>query len=174
MFWGSHASPVRTALLTGPIAVLFSPWLPPARVRFFQTNPAPSKRCSVPGSIRGIPCTFPLRHAMKFTLPNLPPGLFSHIFPPTNCAGASASALIVVAQSFYHRWRAFVDGQPSTLWRANYAFQAVEVPAGKNQVRLVYVDRAFQSVCAVSAVSLLACVILWLRWRRDPVPEPQP
>src|SRR5581483_10714159 len=69
-------------------------------------------------------------------------------------AEAEAPALIVVAQSFYHPWRAFVDGQPSTLWRANYAFQAVEVPAGKHQVRLVYVDRAFQSGCAVSAVSL--------------------
>ncbi len=88
-------------------------------------------------------------------------------------AEAEAPALIVVAQSFYHPWRAFVDGQPSTLWRANYGFQAVEVPVGKHQVRLVYVDRAFQSGCAISAVSLLACVILWLRWRRDPAPEPQ-
>src|SRR5262249_46829316 len=42
---------------------------------------------------------------------------------------AEAPALVVVAQAFYPAWH--VNGKPSPLWRANYAFQALAVPAGK-------------------------------------------
>ena len=40
-------------------------------------------------------------------------------------------ALLVLTQSYYHNWKAAVDGVEVPLWRANYAFQAVEVPAGE-------------------------------------------
>src|SRR6185436_9416796 len=56
---------------------------------------------------------------------------------------ASAPAMMVVAQSFYHPWHAYVDDRPVPLWRANYAFQAFEVPKGQHQIRLVYEDTAF-------------------------------
>ena len=36
---------------------------------------------------------------------------------------ADAPAMMVVAQAYYHCWRAYVDGQPTPLWRANYAYQ---------------------------------------------------
>ena len=56
---------------------------------------------------------------------------------------AEEPAMIVVAQSFYNPWRAYVDGSPVPLWEANYAFQALQVPAGHHQVKLAYVDRMF-------------------------------
>lgn len=70
---------------------------------------------------------------------------------------ADAAALVVVAQTYYHRWRALVDDQPVPLLRANYAFQALEVPPGKHRVRLVYVDRAFQIGVAIAVVALVVC-----------------
>ena len=74
-----------------------------------------------------------------------------------------APTLVTVAQSFYHPWRAFVDGQPVKLWRANYAFQALAVPAGKHTVRLVYVDEKFRLGVGISLAGLAVCGFLW--WR---------
>jgi len=75
----------------------------------------------------------------------------------------AAPAMVVIAQSYYHDWRAFVDGQPTRLWRANHAFQALEVSAGRHEVTLVYQDRAFQLGAMISALSLIACVVFLIR-----------
>lgn len=72
---------------------------------------------------------------------------------------ASSPAIISVAQPFYHPWRAYVDERPVRLWRANYAFQAFEVPAGRHQVKLVYEDRVFQCGAVISLATLVLCVI---------------
>jgi Bacterial membrane protein YfhO len=76
-------------------------------------------------------------------------------------ADAEGEAMVTVAQSYYHPWCAYVDGHPTKLWRANYAFQALEVPAGKHNVRLVYQDTMFKAGCVVSALSLLGCAVMW-------------
>ncbi len=77
-----------------------------------------------------------------------------------------APTLVTVAQSFYHPWRAFVDDQPVKLWRANYAFQALAVPAGKHTVRLVYVDEKFRLGVGISLAGLAVCGCLWWRGSR--------
>jgi len=61
-----------------------------------------------------------------------------------------------------------VDGKPMPLWRANYAFQALEVPAGKTKVELVYEDRAFLFGAILSVTTLLGCVAAgWVSIRRQ-------
>ena len=79
---------------------------------------------------------------------------------------SSAPTLVVIAQAFYHPWRATVNGQPATILRANHAFQAVPVPAGRSTVRLEYVDRRFRLGIVLSALGLIACIVLW--WRSRP------
>ena len=75
-------------------------------------------------------------------------------------------AMVVVAQSYYHRWHAYVDGNRVPLWRANYAFQALEVPAGRHEVDLIYEDAAFLAGAVISAITLGACLFVWRRSRR--------
>ncbi len=72
---------------------------------------------------------------------------------------ADAPSLVVVAQTWYHNWRAEVDSRPARLLRANDAFQAVEIPAGRHRVQLIYRDGAFETGAAVSLLALLACLI---------------
>ena len=79
---------------------------------------------------------------------------------------AVGPALAVVAQSHYHPWEAEVDGQPRPLWRANYAFQAVEVPAGRHRVTLTYRDLNLRAGGAVTLSTLLGCLLFWLRRRK--------
>ncbi len=82
---------------------------------------------------------------------------------------ASEPSLVVVAQTWYHNWRAYVDGQPAPLLRANHAFQAVQVPAGRHSIRLAYEDRAFQFGAAVSICMVVNCFIfLHLLRKRTP------
>jgi len=85
---------------------------------------------------------------------------------------AAAPSLVTLSQTFYHSWRAYVDGQPTPLLRANYAFQAVQVPAGKHQVRLVYEDRAFFTGAVLSALAILGCLIGWWACGRNKPPSP--
>jgi hypothetical protein len=86
---------------------------------------------------------------------------------------ASTPALLTVAQCFYHPWRAFVDGQAVRLFRANHAFQALEVPAGRHQVRLVYRDDIFFIGVGISTAALLASLLapLWLKGRGERLRE---
>jgi uncharacterized membrane protein YfhO len=68
---------------------------------------------------------------------------------------AEAPAIVVVAQAYYHDWRVYVDGAAAPLWLANYAFQALEVPAGRHHVSLVYEDREFRWGSIISVATLL-------------------
>jgi hypothetical protein len=80
---------------------------------------------------------------------------------------ADSAAMVVVAQSFYHPWRAYVDGERTPLWRANYAFQALEIPAGRHHVSLVYEDKAFVGGLILSLLCLLVCGAAWF-WLKRP------
>ena len=85
---------------------------------------------------------------------------------------APEPALVVIAQSFYHNWRAFVGDQPARLWPANHAFQALQVPAGRHQVTLVYEDRMFYRGALVSLASTALWVALWLGDENHLPPDP--
>jgi hypothetical protein len=88
--------------------------------------------------------------------------LSSH-FGQSECVmvtSASSRAMLVVAQAYYHCWQASVDQTPVPLWRANYAFQALEVPPGRHEVRIIYVDRAFQAGAIISIATLALCVAM--------------
>jgi hypothetical protein len=71
-------------------------------------------------------------------------------------------AIVVLTEAYYHNWTARVDGKPARLWRANYAFEAVEVPAGRHEVLLVYRDEAFRVGAVVSLCALLLCLAGWV------------
>jgi hypothetical protein len=80
---------------------------------------------------------------------------------------ATASSLVVLSQSFYHLWQARMDDQPTRLLRANLAFQALEVPAGRHHITLVYRDRNLAIGALISLCSTAACAWIWFRNRRS-------
>jgi len=76
-------------------------------------------------------------------------------------ATATNWTVCVIPQSFYHCWKASIDGKPAKLLRANVAFQAVALPPGDHSVVLVYRDRMFQMGLWMSAATLLLCPLVW-------------
>ena len=78
---------------------------------------------------------------------------------------ADQPSMVVAAQTFYPCWTGYVDGQPTRLWRANHAFQALQVPAGQHQVQLVYRDRNFLAGVTISWITLFGCLAGLVRQR---------
>jgi hypothetical protein len=79
---------------------------------------------------------------------------------------AAAPSLVVVAQTFYHNWQASIDGQSTPLLRANYGFQAVQVPQGRHIIRLEYKDHAFKTGAVLSGLGWLGCLLCIFMFRR--------
>ncbi|HEV2394350.1 MAG TPA: YfhO family protein [Verrucomicrobiae bacterium] len=75
-------------------------------------------------------------------------------------------SLVVLSQTYYHPWHAYVDGHPQPLLRANYAFQALQVGPGNHQVRLVYQDNAFRAGALISGLAALAWAAGWFASRK--------
>ena len=89
-------------------------------------------------------------------------------FSPTRIeleADAIGDRILVVSQSFYPCWKATVNDEPWPVVKANHAFQATRIPAGKSTIRLDYVDWPFRIGAGISLATLLGCVGLWRRAR---------
>ena len=69
--------------------------------------------------------------------------------------------LLVLADLYYPAWTADLDGHPVAVYRANYLFRAVVVPAGSHVVRFLYRDRALAWGAVLSVASMGAGVAGW-------------
>lgn len=77
---------------------------------------------------------------------------------------ANAPVWVVIAQTYYHPWKAFEGDRELPIRRANHAFQAVEVSEGRHTIELRYVDHAFRLGAVLSLAGLLLCGVLWRRF----------
>jgi hypothetical protein len=78
-------------------------------------------------------------------------------------ADLSEAGYVVLVDAYDPGWRTTVDGRATPLLRANIAFRAVAVPAGRHVIESVYRPRAVLAGLAVSAAALVAGVGAALR-----------
>lgn len=76
------------------------------------------------------------------------------------------AGLLVIARSHFPGWKARVDGHQTPLWRANYAFNALPVPAGKSRILLTYEPFSLRLGAALSALSALLLALAFWHGRR--------
>lgn len=81
---------------------------------------------------------------------------------------ADAPSLILIAQNYYSNWKAFVDGNSVPLYKANHAFQAVQVPAGKHHLEILYQDTTFRAGVIISLTSLFFTLLFWFFLKQKP------
>ena len=74
--------------------------------------------------------------------------------------------ILTLAQANYPGWRATVDDHPVPLWTANYAFQALQVPAGEHEVQVVFQSGSFHTGAFLTMISLLALIGFAVACRR--------
>jgi len=66
-------------------------------------------------------------------------------------------------------WRAYVDGRPEPIARANYAFLAVAVPQGRHYVGFFYLPLVSTCADCASLVTLLGMLLWSGPWRLAPL-----
>jgi hypothetical protein len=75
-----------------------------------------------------------------------------------DCDSAQDAAL-VLTDSYYPGWRAFVDGKEAPILHGNYLFRAVPVTRGRHTVEFVYSPDSFKIGLLVSGATMLAMLL---------------
>ncbi|HJQ38115.1 MAG TPA: YfhO family protein [Thermoanaerobaculia bacterium] len=76
-----------------------------------------------------------------------------------------APALLSASEAHYPGWTAKINGKPVPILVANYAFRAVEVPAGHSVVDWSYWPLGMTAGIVLSALALLAAITIWITGR---------
>jgi hypothetical protein len=126
----------RSAGAAEVLAAVRAPGFEPARLAWFDDGPA----ASFPPAKGGARITEDGADRVVLEVESAGPGY------------------AVLLDSWYPGWEASVDGRPARVRRADYAFRAVELPAGRSVVRFDYRPRPLRRglVLAAVAAALLA------------------
>ena len=82
------------------------------------------------------------------------------------------AAFLVLAESFYPGWRAWVDGAPVEIVRTDIAFRGLVVPAGAHEVAMRFQPAILPLSLAISlAAALLLCALAAWPLIRRPSPH---
>jgi membrane protein YfhO len=86
---------------------------------------------------------------------------------------AAAAAFVVLRDGHAPGWRAWVDGRPTPVTKAEGHYRAVAVTAGRHRLRLVYQPPGLRAGLAAMALSAVIGAVLMLRSRaRQASPGP--
>lgn len=72
--------------------------------------------------------------------------------------------LLFLSDNFYPGWQALIDGQPAKVYRADYTFRAVGIPAGKHTVMFAYQPLSFTLGLLISAATILLLCGKYFYW----------
>lgn len=78
----------------------------------------------------------------------------------TIAVSALRPAVLVVTESYDPGWRAWVDGAPAPVWRANAIFRGVPVPQGDHRVEMRYRPPSAAWGAAASALGVTLIAVL--------------
>jgi uncharacterized membrane protein YfhO len=68
--------------------------------------------------------------------------------------------MLILTDSYYPGWRAYVDGKETTILRANHFFRGVPVGPGAHVVEFQYDPLSFKVGLRVSFLTLLCLLIV--------------
>ncbi len=75
---------------------------------------------------------------------------------------ASYDALLILTDTYFPGWQAMSDGQPVHIYRANYLFRGVFVPAGQHRVVFRFEPQPLRVGAVISVVSLASTLGLMM------------
>lgn len=79
---------------------------------------------------------------------------------------ADHNALLVLSDTYYPGWKAYVDGEQKEIFQTNVCQRAVEVPSGEHVVRFEFESPTVKAGFEITLASLLITVGLLIASRR--------
>jgi hypothetical protein len=81
-------------------------------------------------------------------------------------ASTEKQGFLVLCDTYYPGWKAYINGERTEIYRANYNFRAVCVPAGESVVRFVYRPASFALGCSLSLGSVIFIIGVFVYSRK--------
>ena len=103
-------------------------------------------------------CREPVKTALPVLLEETPAGLVIQVDAP-------AEGYLVISDTWYPGWKAWVDGRETPVLKANYLFRAVQVGAGMQRVTLKYQPPSFYLGVLISSLTLIILLLCWKKLR---------
>lgn len=72
---------------------------------------------------------------------------------------SDAKGILILTDQYHKNWKAWVNGEPSLVFPANYVFRGVQVPKGDFVVEFKYEDRKLQLAYGVILLGLLVLIV---------------
>ena len=69
------------------------------------------------------------------------------------------NGFLILSDTYYPGWKAYVDNKETKILRANYIFRAIKLEKGAHTVRFVYEPKSFTIGLWISSVSLLLVIV---------------
>lgn len=77
---------------------------------------------------------------------------------------------LVLFDTYYPGWKAYIDNNPAKIYRADYLFRAVYIDTpGVHTISFIYSPFSFKSGAAITLITLIGCIggILWTEKRKS-------
>jgi hypothetical protein len=81
-------------------------------------------------------------------------------------SSSKENSLLVLTDTFYPGWKAYVDGQETKIYRTNFAFRGVVLTKGEHEIVFKYSPFSFKMGVMIAAIGLGIFVALVLLRRR--------
>ncbi|MBA3994684.1 MAG: hypothetical protein C0469_14295 [Cyanobacteria bacterium DS2.3.42] len=78
-------------------------------------------------------------------------------------ANADHDSFLILTDTFYNGWHAYLDGKEVPIYRANVSFRACRVPQGTHQIRFEFFPLTFYGGLCITAITLLVCAFFIFR-----------
>ena len=80
-------------------------------------------------------------------------------------ANTTVPQMLLNTGSYYPGWHALIDGQKTTIYRSNFAFQSILVPAGAHEIEFTYrpLSLTIGALLSLVSASFLAVLIFFPR-----------
>jgi hypothetical protein len=79
---------------------------------------------------------------------------------------SAKDSLLVLNDTYYPGWKAFVDGEETKIYRADYTFRGISLNAGTHQVEFVYDPISFKLGAGATFLGILGCIVFgWVARR---------
>jgi len=83
-------------------------------------------------------------------------------------SNASAAHVAVFSEIYYKDWKAYIDGKPAPIAKADYVLRALLIPAGKHTIEFKFEPKAYYTGSTITTIAsaiitlLILGYIFWL------------